>query len=239
MMKNNIKIFSDPFETAQKCADYLIELVNNSSQAHIALSGGSTPKILFDYLSDQYGHSKIWQKVNLYWGDERCVPPEHEESNYGMTKTHLLDKTDIPENNIFRIRGENNPQQEAKRYSSLLQKNLPCLNDIPVFDLVILGLGEDGHTASIFPGQMDLLNSVDVCAVAEHPLSKQKRITLTGMTINNARAVVFLVTGSGKKEKVAEIINKRGSWEKYPAAFINPENEQKTWFLDTAAASLL
>ena len=239
MMDNKVKIFSDPYKTTSNFAEYFLELVKNNTTFNVALSGGSTPILLFDSLAANHSQSKIWQKINFYWGDERCVAADDKDSNYGMTKRHLLDKMDIPAENIYRIKGENDPQTEVQRYSSLLIKNLSVKNSLPVFDLIILGMGDDGHTASIFPNQMDLINSKKACAIAEHPASKQKRITLTGRTINNAKEVSFLVTGDNKKRKVFEILNKSAEWKKYPASYINPDTGKLLWFLDKAAASLL
>jgi len=239
MIYDNVSIFSDPFETARKFAEYFLEKVKKSIRCNVALSGGSTPKRLFDYLTANYSKSKIWQKIHFYWGDERCVAPDNEQSNYRMTSEYLLDHINIPTGNIHRIFGEYNAQEEATRYSDLLKNNLAVKNDFPVFDLIILGMGDDGHAASIFPNNMDLLNSKYVCAVAEHPETEQQRITLTGRTINNAREVIFLVTGDNKKEKVFEILNQAGEWEKYPASYINPVEGRLSWFLDKTAASKL
>jgi 6-phosphogluconolactonase len=239
MIHKNIKVFSNPPETARQFAVYFINLAREKKKLNIALSGGSTPKLFFDYLSEHYPQSAIWKSMNLFWGDERCVPPDHEQSNYRMTKEHLLDNIRIPEQNIHRISGELDPENEAQRYSGLLSKTLKIKNGLPSFDLVILGLGDDGHTASIFPDQMELLHSKEVCGVARHPASGQKRITLTGNTLNNSDEVVFLVTGMNKKEKVFEILRKKGQWKNYPASHISPESGKLIWFLDDASAALL
>jgi len=234
-----IQIFKTPVETAGKCGDYLIKLADGIKPFNIALSGGSTPKLLFNYLAEKYSESTVWQEVHFYWGDERCVPPDDEESNYKMTKDFLFDKIQIPAANIHRVFGENNPEREAVRYSSEIKENLPQSNGLPLFDLVILGMGDDGHAASIFPHQIELLESQNICEVAEHPVSGQKRITLTGKVINNAKEIVFLVTGENKKEKVSEIRNHNGKWKTYPASLINPIDGKLTWYLDKAAAELL
>src|SRR5690606_20512735 len=121
-----------------------------------------------------------WTRVHLYWGDERCVPPNDNESNYKMTVDHLLSKIDVPEENVHRIYGENIPKEEAIRYSEVLKSRLPQFEGVPQFDLIILGMGDDGHTASIFPYNIHLWDSGNVCEVAVHPDSGQKRITITG-----------------------------------------------------------
>lgn len=239
-MKENIHLFKTPVLTAQAFGDYLMQTVEQSGDIfHCALSGGSTPKLLFDYLAEQYPQSPLWEKIHFYWGDERCVPPGHDESNYKMTKERLLDKVSIPDENIHRILGENDPLTEANRYSHELQTFIPLRDNKPVFDLIILGMGEDGHTASIFPHQMELLNSEKTCDVAKHPETGQNRITLTGNIINQAKEVVFLVTGGSKKEKLYEIFHQEGDYQTYPAAHIHSENKNLKWFIDTNAGALL
>jgi 6-phosphogluconolactonase len=156
-----------------------------------------------------------------------------------MTLAHLISKVEIPEKNINRILGENNSEVEAKRYASLLRTQLTQFNNIPQFDIIMLGLGEDGHTASIFPHEMELLESEEVCVVATHPESGQKRISLTGQVINNAKEVCFLVTGTGKAEKVEEILYKTGGYKNYPASYIQPSSENLYWYMDEAAIARL
>ncbi len=234
-----LNIFPNKEEVAQNFAMFLMELIASSEEdVHIALSGGSTPKIVFEELAGTY--AKIpWSKVHFYWGDERCVPPTDADSNYGMTAELLLSRIDIPGENIHRIQGENNPEREADRYGTMLVNNLPTYNGIPQFDLAILGMGDDGHTASVFPYQIHLWDSAKNCEVAEHPDSGQKRITVTGSIINNAKAVAFLVTGAGKAQKVREIIEKEGKFKSYPASLVAPSSGELLWFLDAGAAEQL
>lgn len=231
-----LKIYKTKQKVALNFSKYLADLVVSKNVVHIALSGGSTPKIVFDELALNYVNSIEWAKVHFYWGDERCIPPTDGESNYGMTAEHLLSKITIPAENIHRVKGENNADYEADRYSNLLNKNLPKRNSIPAFDLVILGMGDDGHTASIFPHEIDLWRSGEYCEVAEHPETGQQRVTITGQIINNAAEVIFLVTGESKAEKVQEIIKKGGDYKDYPASLVNPRSGNLIWFLDEAAA---
>ena len=140
---------------------------------------------------------------------------------------------------IHRIIGENEPAEEAERYSEEIKSNLVINNGLPQFNLIILGMGDDGHTASIFPDQMALINSSKICEVAKHPISGQKRITLTGPVINNAIQVVFLVTGESKANRIREIHYKEQNSNQYPAAHINAGDGQLIWFLDEAAAKYL
>ena len=214
-------------------------VIIDKGRINLAISGGNTPKLLFEVLATEYKNKINWERIFFYWVDERCVSPESIESNYGMTRKILFEKINIPYRNIHRIHGENDPASEAVRYSDLIKNNLKNENGFPKFDLILLGMGDDGHTASIFPDRLDLLKSEDVCAVAVHPESKQKRITLTGKTINNADKIYFLVTGKGKAEVIFEILEKKHNYLKYPSSYIHPNKYYPVWFLDREAASLL
>ena len=231
-----LKIYSTKLDVARQFSEYLKILIESSPSVHIALSGGSTPKVVFDELATNYTNEIDWSKVFFYWGDERCVDSTHGDSNYGMTVDHLLSKIDIPKRNIHRIHGENDPYHEAFRYGRILEKELPNAKNTPQFDLVILGMGDDGHTASIFPHEKALWDSDENCEVATHPDSGQQRITITGKLINNAKEVAFLVTGGNKSQKVKEIINHEGGFKSYPAALVSPVSGKLIWFLDIAAA---
>ena len=230
------KVFKSPEITARAFATYLVEQHKKNDKLNIALSGGSTPKLLFDILSNEFSQAFDWSKLHFYWGDERCVPPTHEDSNYKMTYDRLFSKVGIPEKNIHRVLGENDPDEEAMRYGEEIARNLPAIHGLPVFDIIILGMGGDGHTASIFPHQIELLNDSRVCAVGTNPDSGQLRVTLTGPVINNARSVCFLVTGKGKAERIDEIFNKKGVYSSYPASHIDPKSGSLNWYLDEAAA---
>jgi len=227
----NKKVYSSGLVVASAIAQYLYEQISNSDSINIAVSGGSTPRLLFSILSEVYGEKINWPKVSLFWVDERCVPPTDDQSNYKMTVEHLLNAVNIPVDNIHRIHGENDPENEAIRYSRIIENSLPIVGGVPVYDIVLLGMGDDGHTASIFPPDIALLKSSKTCAVGTHPSSGQKRITLTGKVINAAKQVHFLVAGEGKRKVVSEIFNAISIGQKYPAAFIN----NATWWMDKAA----
>lgn len=227
-------IFEDKNKLVYGFTEFFLKLVSSSNtDVHIALSGGNTPKSWFDHLANNHKNDIAWNKIHLYWGDERCVPPEHPESNFGMTKHHLLDLISIPERNIHRIRGEHEPGAEAKRYEAEIISNL---GENPVFNLIILGMGDDGHTASIFPHEIALWNSPALTAIATHPATGQNRISLTGNVINNAASVAFLVSGQSKWEKVRDIILQKPGSDNYPAGLVNLENGSLYWFLDKDAA---
>ena len=242
-MNISYKIFSSPVELAEAFAHDLVNLINEAenkqSPVKVALSGGNTPKLLFSVLADKYAKSVNWSFIHFFWGDERCVPPDDPESNYGMTGTLLLNKIIIPKNNIHRIRGEDDPDKEALRYSEEIKNNTRSRNELPLFDLIILGLGDDGHTASIFPGNIELLESGRICEVAVHPASGQKRVTITGKVINNADSITFLVTGSTKAHIVEDIFKERKTAACLPAFHINPAPGKVVWLLDKNAGEFV
>lgn len=226
-------IFKNNEAVAEAFADFLQKEIAKSEKINIALSGGSTPKVLFDILAKKYTNKIDWKKVHFYWGDERCVAPTDDESNFKMTHEKLLQHINIPLGNIHRVLGENDPIEEANRYGKLIEWSLFLKNSLPVFDLIILGMGSDGHTASIFPHQIELLEAEKTCAVAIHPDSGQRRITLTGKVINAAKQVHFLVTGASKNSVVKEIFSKTGNYITYPAAHI----ENAEWWMDESAGT--
>ena len=236
--KKRIKIFNSSSELSNFFCEELLKLSLKKERIFLALSGGSTPKIIFQTIIKDFKEKIQWEKINLFWGDERCVPPDSEESNFGVTKKYLFDYIDIPKENVHRIKGEANPFDEAERYSKAIKNNVPFYNDLPLFNMVMLGVGEDGHTASIFPNQMNLLNSEKICEVAIHPASGQKRITLTGKVINNAERIIFLVNGESKSKIIKELL-KGEDKEKYPAGNILPLHGKLEYYLDASAAKYL
>jgi len=204
----------------------------------IALSGGSTPVNIFRQLSQETSWED-WRDVHLYWGDERCVPPDHPESNYGNTQVNLLEPLGISQDQVHRIRGEEEPQGEADRYGQLLQEQLPVNNSFPVFDWILLGLGKDGHTASIFPHQIEMWTAGSPCIVTSHPDSGQQRISLTGGVINVAKRVSFIASGREKAGVIREIFQKEGRYMEYPAFYVDPSSGNLEWYLDQDATYLL
>lgn len=238
-MKKHVQIFKSIADLSEYFAALITNGIENTPDGRffsIALSGGSTPKAVFEYLATHFRDQIAWDKVQVFWSDERCVPPDSPESNYRMAKESLLDRVPIPEGQIFRIHGEIDPAAAALQYTAAAHQNLVVSNGVPIFDLLMLGLGEDGHTASIFPNNIHLFQSEQPFEVAEHPQSGQQRITVTGNTINHANAVVFIATGAGKAEMVANVLAKKAGWEKLPAALVNPEAGRLVWLLDEAAA---
>jgi len=235
----DLKIYKDKQEVAEQFSSYFVDQLKDKAAFHVALSGGSTPKIVFDVLAENFSDKVDWSKVHFYWGDERCVSPSDDESNYKMTVEHLFSKINVPEANIHRILGEKDPVNEAMRYGNLLEINLDRVDDVPQFDLLILGMGDDGHTASIFPHEIDLWDSEEHCVVATHPDSGQKRVSINGKVINTSKEVAFLVTGASKAEKVEAVIEKTEGSDAYPASLVNPISGNLVWFLDEEAAAKL
>lgn len=230
------KIFPTPVELADGFAQEIAELIKKTAKkkkfVSIAISGGNTPKLFYSVLAEKYSGSVDWNAIKLFWVDERCVPPDNNESNYGMTEKIMLSKINIPPDQIFRMRGEDDPLQESERYSDLIRHHIIHKKECPVFDIIILGMGEDGHTASIFPGNEKLFSETKYCTVAVHPSTGQKRITLTGKVINNSRSVFFLVIGRNKSRIVYEIYRNSEDSRLFPSSHVKLSNGRITWFLD-------
>jgi 6-phosphogluconolactonase len=221
---------------------FISEASHKKKTLSIAFSGGNTPKSFFERIvANQLsqGSQVMWNKVHIFWADERCVPPNHTDSNYGMTNESLLRKINLDDNNVHRIHGENDPSIEAVRYSAEIKRLVELQHEIPVFDWIFLGIGDDGHTASIFPGRLDLLDSGKICETVEHPLTGQFRITLTGNPILQAKRITFMVTGKSKSNIVRQIMNNDPEALSYPAAQINLRSSNTEWFIDQAAAKYL
>lgn len=233
----HIHIADTPGQVARDFAEFFENwLAKQDKTVSIALSGGSTPAVLFRLWAEEYRGRIDWERVHFFWGDERCVPPDDEESNFKMADDLFLSPVGVPSCNIHRLRGELPAEAEAGRYGEETEEFLPIAHGSPVFDLIMLGMGGDGHTASIFPHQIELMQADSIYAVAQHPVSGQERVTLTGKVLNNARHVAFLVTGKSKADKVEAILNQEEEAKAYPAAHIRPAHGELYWFMDRKAA---
>ncbi|OQW33983.1 MAG: hypothetical protein A4C66_03925 [Nitrospira sp. HN-bin3] len=206
----------------------------------IALSGGSTPKTLYQVLASSEWRTRFdWTKVYFLFGDERCVPPDHQDSNFNMAQASLFHPLAIPPNHIFRMRGEgDDPSVIAQEYEQTIRqltKSQP--QTVPRIDLVLLGIGDDGHTASLFPGTLALQETKKVVTVGQAPTGIRSRLTLTLGVLNRAAVVLFLVTGKGKADMVRRILEPTSEADRsLPAARIIPESGQLVWMLDQASA---
>lgn len=234
---SNLKVFGNPQELAVHLVEKLINLVETHPEKsfHLALSGGKTPDLIFMVLADSLFTPAFLEKLHFWWVDERMVHPDNPESNYGKFKQLFLSKTDFPETNIHRIKGENEPENEVVNYATQILGTLKHRAELPVFDFVLLGMGNDGHTASIFPNQMELLDSMNICALAVHPETGQKRITLTGKVLNNAENICFVVTGIEKSECLFEILSDSEKSKQLPASYIRPVTGILEWYVDESA----
>jgi 6-phosphogluconolactonase len=217
--------------------------VSERGRARIAISGGSTPKATFQLLADpsQPWRSRMpWDKLELFWVDERCVPPDHTDSNYRMTREAMLDHVPVRPENVHRMEGELDPNVAASRYESLLRNAFRLEGaESPRFDLVQLGIGPDGHTASLFP-HTDAINEMGRLVVANHvPQKDTWRITLTWPVINQSSSVFFLIGGTDKAEVLKEILTGPNDPERLPSQLIWPSSGILTLILDHAAAALL
>ena len=240
-MKRELQIFPNPEDLAEQVSTLLMSWIEESSnyKFHLAISGGSTPNLLFSALATNYAGSPLWQKTHFWWVDERMVAPSDPESNFGVANQMLLSKITIPETNIHRILGENSPYQEAENYSRQIREKVTMKDGWPRFDLILLGIGDDGHTASIFPNQMELLRSDRICEVATHPVTFQQRITLTGRAINSADKICVLVTGANKADRMSEIWSEGEKRKTLPAGWIQPTKGHAIWVADEKATTYI
>jgi 6-phosphogluconolactonase len=203
---------------------------------NIAFSGGDTPALMFDLWANEYADKTPWKRLKIWWVEERCVPPEHSDSNYRLMRMLLLDTIAISQEHIYRIKGEEKPTREALRYSELVKKYVPEKDNCPIFDIILLGMSKEGYTSSIFSGQEQLLSSSQIYEVSRNPYDGQPRISLTGNPITKARYVIFLITGKAKANMVSKILT---SGDTSSAAYIYHHANNAEMFLDAGAASQL
>jgi 6-phosphogluconolactonase len=237
----DIRIFEDPqslFEgAAEEVARQAITAVQSRGRFTFALSGGSTPRSLYTLLATKA--SLPWDKIYFFFGDERHVPPDNPESNYRMAKESLLSKAPIPAENIFRIPAENpGASQAAEAYEQTLHRFFNAApGSFPRFDLVLLGMGPDGHSASLFPGTKALQEKSRWVVSNWVEKFKTDRLTLTLPVLNNAAVVMFVVSGQDKAGMLKEVLEGRLPGELFPAKLIKPSNGELIWMVDRAAAA--
>ena len=217
-----IKRYKSGNEALVALTETLIGLINakGTELFHLSISGGDTPKNLFRLWVDQYKEKIDWQRLRFYWVDERCVPPEDPESNYGQAKQLLFDPLNIPPAHIYRMRGEADPEVEAKRYATMLHEQVPEVNGLPRFDCIMLGVGGDMHTASIFPGNLALLTVKEAVTTAMHPVSGQRRVTLTGPVLLNDVPLLVPVIGPTKAPVVNALAKGLDENNPTPSAYV-------------------
>ncbi len=218
------------------------QAVQQRGQALVALSGGRTPLGLFHLLgSDAYRATLPWTQMHFFWVDERLVPPQDQESNYGRFKADVLDPLKISPQQVHAIDGNLPGQEAAQKYAQVLHAFADAGQELPRFDWVLLGMGTDGHTASLFPGQLDaeMEEKAVVTVTADYGDRPSGRVTLTPRILNLARQVVFMVSGTGKAERLQEVLQGEPDPLRLPAQRIQPVDGRLVWMLDEAAASRL
>jgi 6-phosphogluconolactonase len=238
-MKPRIEIFPDKPTLVQRALTLVLEklqlAIADRGRATIALAGGSTPKPLYEGIASQ---NLPWDKIHVFWGDERYVPPDHPDSNEGMARRAWLDRVALPPGNIHAMStNESDPAIAAQRYDQELRSVFQvAAEEIPSFDVILLGMGDDGHTASLFPYTAALKVSDRLVTVGNK--NGQPRLTFTVPLINRARNVLFLVAGADKQEALQQIFSSDADAMAFPARLVNPDGEL-WWLLDEAAATLI
>ncbi len=242
-MKPELRIFKDLEKLSRHAANLFIEESNKSIRERnrflVALNGGGTPTRLFQLLASEYRDQVDWSKVHVFWGDERCVPPDDAGSNFHQAHELLLSKVAIPESNIHRVLGELDPVSASKKYAEVLKTFADSNLDFLRFDLVYLGMGEDGHTASLFPYSSVQASEPVIAVTANYQDRPANRVTMTQLVFNQARMLVFMATGEKKAETLAHVLSERYNPESYPAQRIDPKDGQLIWLVDESAAGKL
>ncbi len=242
-MKPELRIFHDSERLSRHAANLFVEQSHRAlleqTRFLVALNGGNTPTRLFQLLASEYRNQVEWNKVHVFWGDERCVPPDDAGSNFRQADGLLLSKVAIPESNIHRVLGELDPASASKKYAGTLKTFADSNLDFPRFDLIYLGMGEDGHTASLFPNSLVQVDEPVIAVTAKYQDRPANRVTLTQLVFNQARMIVFMATGEKKAEALAHVLSERYNPEVYPAQRIDPKDGQLIWLVDESAASKL
>jgi 6-phosphogluconolactonase len=238
-MDPEIKVLPDATEIAHEAAERVIaaarRVADEGRTFSIALSGGSTPKTLFELLAtDPYKSRVDWAKVEVFFGDERTVPPDHKDSNYRMAREALLSKVPIPGDNVYRMAGERDPNTAAREYGQVLKEKF---GDGGI-DLVLLGMGDDGHTASLFPETEALNETKHRCVANFVPKLNTWRLTLTAPFINRSAEVIFLVRGASKARRLQEVLEGSPNPRRLPVQLIKPASGRLAWLVDAAAAGM-
>ena len=237
-----LHILPTPEEAARAAAEFVVDLAERCARSQgrfsIALSGGSTPRQLYQILaSPPYAERMAWDRWNVFWSDERCVPPDHKDSNYRMAREALLDQVPIPPAHVHRMRGEVEPQTAAEEYETVLREAFQT--PVTSFGLILLGIGEDGHTASLFPDTQALREKHRLVVANWAPHLQSHRITFTFPLINAAKMVAFLVTDDSKAGVLRGVLEPTPGEPVLPAAMVHPTNGTVQWFLTKEAARLL
>jgi len=243
-MKTDLQVFQDIESLSKRAAKIFTnvgtESIQSSGRFLVALSGGQTPSLLYRLLAQRKYQEKLdWQKCFVFWGDERCVPAGDMESNYRQAEENLLGHVSIQEDHILRIEGERGAIEASKIYTQILRDFASPPLRWPCFDLVLLGMGEDGHTASLFPNSDITVNTPVLPITAKYKNRPAERVTLTEPVINSAHHVLFLVSGTSKAKVLGQVFSKKYQPDEIPAQRIQPIDGQVTWLVDKDAADEL
>jgi len=233
-------VFDDPEQLAHAAAAKFVEYAKESHERYcVSLAGGNTPRRVYELLATEPYSAEIdWSRVHLFFGDERAVPPAHPDSNYAMVAEALISKVSIPPANVHRIPAERGAYESATAYEDHLREFFAG-QTWPRFDLVLLGMGEDGHTASLFPGSEALEETSRWVVATRNVQTATDRITLTLPVFNEAKHVMFLVVGKKKAQRLKEALRPKPEADLLPAQAIKPTNGTLEWLVDADAASLL
>ena len=242
-----IKIVADTEALCREAADEILGRINATLRVKevfaIVLSGGSTPKNLYALLagSTPYSDEIPWSKIHFFWGDERHVPPDHPQSNFRMTREAMLSKAPVPDQNIHRVRAEEpNAGKAAAEYEKEIRTFFGlAIGQLPCFDCILLGMGPDGHTASLFPGTVALQEKQRLVVANYVEKFKAYRITMTAPVLNNADTIIFLVGGKEKAETLQKVLEGSPQPDLFPSQLIQPSHGQLLWLIEHAAASRL
>jgi len=243
-MNMDIQIFKDKKALSQAAAEIFVweatQAIHARGRFLVNLSGGGTPAGLYHLLADEPFRAQVdWAETFFFWGDERCVPPDDEGSNYHQAHEILLKYVPIPAEHILRVKGELEPGEASDDYAQVLKRFAAPGLDWPRFDLVLLGMGEDGHTASLFPGSPVKADSPALAVTGDYQGRPAQRVTLTPPVFNKARTIVFLVTGESKASTLQEVLRGTQKPEVFPAQRIQPTDGKLIWLVDEGAASKL
>jgi 6-phosphogluconolactonase len=242
-MNFRIRIFKDMENLSREAGILFVERAAASIAERgrflVALNGGGTPSRLFQLLATDFRDKIDWSRVHVFWGDERCVPPGDTGSSYGQAWDAFLSHVPIPETNIHRVKGELEPAEASRDYALTLSGFASPPLEFPRFDLVYLGMGEDGHTASLFPGSPFDVTEATLPVTAKYQDRPANRVTLTPLVFNQARTVAFMVTGEKKAVTLAEVLSDRYNPEVLPAQRISLKNGNLIWLVDEDAAGKL
>lgn len=246
-VESRVQIVPDARALHRAAAEEFVSRAEDAVRARgrfiVALAGGSTPKGLYTLLAADQAlrQAAPWERIHFFWGDERHVPPDHRDSNYRMTRETLLDKVPVPAANVRRFPTENQDADEvARQYEETMRAFFPLsAGQFPRFDLVLLGLGADGHTASLFPGNKALHEKQRLVVATRVAGLNANRITLTAPVFNSASCVIFLVSGADKAAALKAVVAGRQAPEQFPAQLIRPADGELLWIVDEAAGRLL